>query len=104
MRIAILAAALPLSMVLSGPLAASAASDHRTFDGTVVHVSKINIKVHGVEGGQSKDISFLIDKQSLLHTVKPGEYVRVIYDQRFLGTRHADSVEPYANPRMKIKS
>ena len=104
MKIAILAAALSLGTVLSGPLAANAASDHRTFDGTVVHVSKINIKVHGVEGGQSKDISFLIDKQSLMKAVKPGEYVRVIYDQRLLGTRHADSVEPWANPAMKIKS
>ena len=104
MKIAFLAVALSLGSMLAAPLSAGAASDHRVFDGTVVHVSKFNIKVHGVEGGKAQTLSFVIDKQSMMRAVKPGEYVRVVYDQRLLGTRHADSVVPYDNPAMKIKS
>ena len=48
-------AVLALGAAFAAPLGASAASDHRTFDGTVVHVSRENIKVQGVEGGQDAD-------------------------------------------------
>jgi hypothetical protein len=100
-----LSAALALGAVAGSPLAANAASDHRLFDGKVVHVSSENIKVHGIEGGQAKTISFLINHGTRMrHTIHAGEYVRVIFDQRFLGIRHADSVDPYGAPGMKIKS
>jgi len=98
-------AALALGAAVGLPVGAGAASDHRIFEGNVVHVSGENIKVHGIEGGKAQTLSFLIGRTTLMrHRVKPGEYVRVIFDQRFLGVRHADSVEPYASPRMKIKS
>ena len=98
-------AALALGAAVSLPLAAGAASDHRVFEGNVVHVSSENIKVHGIEGGKAQTLSFLIGRTTLMrHTIKPGEYVRVIFDQRLLGVRHADSVDPYGSPRMKIKS
>jgi hypothetical protein len=94
-----------LALTVSAPLAANAASDHREFEGTVVHVSSENIKVHGREGGKMQTISFLVNHGTLMrHAIHPGEYVRIIFDQRFLGIRHADSVDPYASPRMKIKS
>jgi hypothetical protein len=100
-----ISAALAFSAAASLPLAANAASDHRLFDGKVVHVSSENIKVHGIEGGQAKTISFLINHGTKMrHTIHAGEYVRVIFDQRFLGIRHADSVDPYGAPGMKIKS
>lgn len=108
------------SLVLGGLLAPAAAgaasSDHRTFDGTIIHISTNNIKVKGLEGGQLQTLSFLyvprIGKlthnggkvtrdQKALHE---GEYVRVTYDQKALGIRHADAIEPYANPNMKMKS
>jgi len=99
------AAALALGAVLGAPLSAGAASDHRTFDGTVVHVSRENIKVQGTEGGKSQILSFLINHGTkMAHEIKPNTYVRVIYDQKFLGVRHADDVEPWANPALKIKS
>jgi hypothetical protein len=98
-------AALAFGAAASLPLAADAASDHRLFEGTVVHVSSENIKVHGVEGGVAKTISFLINHGTKMrHSIHAGEYVRVIFDQRFLGIRHADSVDPYGARGMKIKS
>jgi len=111
-----LAAGLALG-ALTLPVAANAASsDHRTFDGTIVHISSDNIKVKGMEGGQMQIISFLyvprVGKlthnhgevtrdQKMLHE---GEYVRVTYDQKALGIRHADDIEPYADPAMKMKN
>jgi hypothetical protein len=94
-----------LALTMSAPLTANAASDHREFEGTVVHVSSENIKVHGREGGKMQTISFLINHGTLMrHTIHAGEYVRIIFDQRLLGIRHADSVDPYAARGMKIKS
>ncbi len=110
------AASLALMASLAPAAAGAASSDHRTFDGTIVHISTNNIKVKGMEGGQMQVLSFLyvprIGKlthndgkvtrdQNALHE---GEYVRVMYDQKALGIRHADAVEPYANPGMKMKS
>ncbi len=109
-------ASLAIGALLVPTAAHAASSDHRTFDGTIVHISGDNIKVKGVEGGQVQTISFLyighvgklthnggkpITDMKALHA---GEYVQVIYDQKALGVRHADDIEPYANPHMKMKS
>ncbi len=99
------------------PISANAASsDHRTFDGTIVHLSGNNVKVAGMEGGRMQTLSFLYvprfgkmthnggkatTDQKALHS---GQYVRVIYDQKALGIRHADAIEPAADPHMKMKS
>jgi hypothetical protein len=107
MKIAILpvAAAFAIGTSLVAPIAAGAASDHRTFDGVVVHVSHDNIKVRGKEGGKWQILSFLINHGTkIAHTISNNEYVRITFDQRFLGVRHADSVDPYADPALKIKS
>ena len=100
------ATALALGASLAAPLSASAqASDHRTFDGSIVHVSRMNVKVQGVEAGKKQILSFIINHGTkMAHTLKNGEYVRVIYDQKLLGVRHADDIEPYANPAMKMKT
>ena len=106
MKTAIFSAATALAFATSlSPIASNAASDHREFEGHVVHVSSENIKVHGIEGGKGQTLSFLINHGTKMrHTVHAGEYVRIIFDQRFLGVRHADSVDPWKDPAMKIKS
>ncbi|GAC1548165.1 MAG: hypothetical protein NVS3B16_20830 [Vulcanimicrobiaceae bacterium] len=94
------AAALALATVSAAPLAATAAesSDHRTFDGTVVHVSTLNLKVKGVEGGKQQTLSFVyvprFGKASPIYKVHAGEYVRVTYDQKGAGARHVDKITP----------
>ena len=70
-----------------------------------MHVSRENIKVHGMEGGKAQTLSFIVNHGTkMAHTLYPNEYVRVIYDQKLLGVRHADSVDPWKNPAMKMKS
>jgi hypothetical protein len=73
-----------------------------TFSGIVDHVSSNNIKVHNPANNQ--DLSFLIlpkfdqvfsgDGKTTyqMKAVKPGQYVKVYYDQKFLGARHADRI------------
>ncbi len=111
-----LVAGLALGALILPGAAGAASSDHRTFDGTIVHISSDNIKVKGMEGGQMQTISFLYvprlgkmthnggkvtRDQKMLHE---GEYVRVTFDQKALGVRHADDIEPYANPAMNMKN
>jgi hypothetical protein len=109
-------AAFATASIGAAPSAALAASDHRTFDGTIVHISGNNLKVRGLEGGKYQIISFeylpRFGKMTHVHgktttdekDLHVGEFVRVTYDQKFLGLRHADSVEIEANPAEKIHS
>jgi hypothetical protein len=92
--------------ILGAPVGmASAASSHRDFQGTVVHVSTTNIKVHGIEGGKAQTLSFLVDPKVVkiskkvhgkataeMRDIQVGDYVLVRYDQKFLGIRHADAI------------
>ncbi len=113
-----IAAAFTLGLAIGAPIgmASAASSDHRTFDGVITHISTENIKVKGMEGGKMQTISFLykphIGKlthnggkitrdQKMLHV---GEYVRVTFDQKLLGLRHADSVDPYGAPGMVMRN
>jgi hypothetical protein len=73
-----------------------------TFSGIVDHVSSNNIKVHNPANNQN--LSFLIlpkfdrvfsaDGKTTyqMRAVKPGQYVKVYYDQKMLGARHADRI------------
>ncbi len=96
------ATALTLATALTVPLVASAkeSSDHRTFDGTVVHVSTLNIKVRGLEGGKQQILSFVylprFGKASPIYKIHAGENVRVTFDQDAGGTRHVDKITPVA--------
>lgn len=96
-RIAIAAAT--LAAVISVPVSALAVTntDHRTFDGTVVHVSETNIKVKGVEGHEHQTLSFdflpRIGMASAKHKIHKGERIRVTFDQKGVGGRHLDSVQ-----------
>ena len=73
-----------------------------TFSGIVDHVSANNIKIHNPANNQN--LSFLIlpkfdrvfsgDGKTTyqMRAVKAGQYVKVYYDQKFLGQRHADRI------------
>jgi len=95
------AATVAFATALSVPLAAGAVNtDHRTFDGTVVHVSTLNIKVKGLEGGKEQILSFVylpkLGKASPIYKIHAGQMVRVTYDQRGAGARHVDKITPMA--------
>jgi len=99
MRILRLLPAIALAAAVAAPQMASAAS---TFYGITRHVSVNNIKVENPRSHQT--LSFLIlpkfdqvfsdDGKTTyqMKNVHPGQYVRVIYDQRAFGVRHADRI------------
>jgi hypothetical protein len=92
-------AAVALAAVIGTPLGALAVTntDHRTFDGTVVHVSETNLKVKGTEGDKFQILSFdflpRLGMASAKHKVHAGERIRVTFDQKGVGGRHLDSVQ-----------
>jgi len=96
-RITIATAA--LAAVFSAPVSALAVTntDHRTFDGTVVHVSETNVKVKGVEGHEHQILSFdflpRIGVASAKHKIHAGDRIRVTFDQKGVGGRHLDSIQ-----------
>ena len=103
MNIRLSAATVALATAVSVPMTSLAAdsSDHRTFDGTVVHVSTLNMKVKGMEGGKQQILSFVylpkLGKASPIYKIHAGQNVRVTYDQRGAGARHVDKVTPLAS-------
>jgi hypothetical protein len=72
------------------------------FTGIVDHVSSDNIKITDVK--HNKSLSFMIlpkfdrvfssDGKTTyqMRRIKPGQYVKVFYDQKALGARHADRI------------
>jgi hypothetical protein len=104
-------AALALSTA-AAVLPSLAVAKTSVFDGIVVHVSVNNIKVHG--GGQ--ELSFLLvprfnkifkangNTTVQMKDIKPGNYVRVYYDQSAFGARHADRILVDTHPFKKINS
>jgi len=95
--------AIALGAFLSAPLAAVAATNtvHRTFDGTVVHVSTLNLKVKGLEAGKEQILSFdylpRFGKASPIYKIHAGEAVRVTFDQKGAGARHVTRVQQLAH-------
>ncbi len=99
-------AAFAIGIAIGAPLgiASASSSDHRDFEGTVAHVSFDNIKVHGIEGGKWQTISFLINPKitkmthnggkstAELKDIHVGDMVKIRFDQKFLGLRHADEI------------
>jgi hypothetical protein len=73
-----------------------------TFSGIVEHVSANNIKIMDQKNGQA--LSFLIlpkfnqvfssDGKTTyqMEKIHPGQYVKVYYDQKAMGARHADRI------------
>ena len=100
-RLSTLVLALLLSALGFAPAAAGSVGTS-TFSGIVNHVSANNIKVTDTKSQQT--LSFLIvpkfdqvfssDGKTTyqMKDVKAGQYVKVYYDQKALGQRHADRI------------
>ena len=96
----VLAAALAAACFV--PSAAQAKKPPATFSGIVNHVSANNIKVTDTKSGQTLgfvllpkfDRVFSGDGKTTyqMKDIKAGQYVKVYYDQKLLGTRHADRI------------
>jgi hypothetical protein len=98
LRRAALIAALPVALA-SLPYPALAVKTS-VFEGNVVHISTDNIKVKN----QTQTLSFLLvpkfdrvfssDGKTTyqMKDVRPGQLVKVYYDQKALGARHADRI------------
>lgn len=101
MRIIRLLPALALALAFAAPHAALAGKTN-TFYGITLHVSTHNIKVQNPKTKET--LSFLIlpkfdqvfsdDGKTTyqMKNVHAGQYVRIIYDQKLLGVRHADKI------------
>lgn len=100
-RLVALLAALPLAAALAAPPAtATAKVGSAWFEGTLVHVSTDNIKVKNAK----QELSFLLlpkfdqvfsaDGKTTyqMKRLHAGQLVKVYYDQRALGARHADRI------------
>jgi hypothetical protein len=110
-RSRVLGAALLLTLSTALPVRALA-SKTNVFDGSVVHVSVNNIKVRG----HGQELSFLIvprfnkifkadgNTTVQMKDIKPGNYVRIYYDQSALGARHADRILVDTHPFKSLKS
>jgi hypothetical protein len=95
----VLTAALP---ALSIAPASAEKVGSATFSGIVNHVSSNNLKVTDPKAHET--LSFLIvpkfkqvfsdDGKTTyqMNAIKPGQYVKVYYDQKVLGQRHADRI------------
>lgn len=111
MRILGFIAALVLASALLAPQAALAGKTNN-FYGEVVHVSTNNIKVYDPKNKQSLsfevapsfDQIFSADGKTTyqMKSLKHGQYVRVIYDQKLLGVRHADKIYILNNANQKV--
>lgn len=93
--------ALVLIAAFFGPQLAVAGQTNN-FYGEVVHVSSENVKVYDPKAKQT--VSFVIAPSFdqifsgngkttyQMKDLKHGQYVRVVYDQKVLGMRHADKI------------
>ncbi|HTX02771.1 MAG TPA: hypothetical protein VMD07_03740 [Candidatus Acidoferrales bacterium] len=111
--IRLFAAALLLAAVFCAPTVSSARVGSAWVEGSLVHISTTNIKI--IDDKTGKELSFLLVphfdqifsadgkttiQMSALHR---NELVKVYYDQKFLGSRHADRIEVLNRHQMMIK-
>jgi len=94
--------ALAVTSLIFVPAHADAKVGSATFSGIVIHVSTNNIKVEDPKSKQS--LSFFIlpkfdqvfsgDGKTTyqMKAIRAGQYVKIYYDQSFLGQRHADRI------------
>lgn len=113
--IAALVAALPVAAAaVAVPSPAQAAKVGSAWvEGTLVHISSNNIKVKDDKTGQ--ELSFLLvphfdrvfsgDGKTTyqMKALHSGQLVKVFYDQKFLGQRHADRILVLNRMEMKVK-
>jgi hypothetical protein len=95
-------AALPLTTIVTAAPAAAVPVGSSWVEGTLVHVSSSNIKVKDDKTG--KELAFLLvphfdqvfssDGKTTyqMKSLHSGQLVKVFYDQKLLGARHADRI------------
>ena len=101
-RLSALLLAVTVGIFAFAPALAKTKVGTATFSGIVNHVSDTSIKVTDPKSHQT--LSFLIvpkfdqvfssDGKTTyqMKAIKPGQYVKVYYDQKALGARHADRI------------
>jgi hypothetical protein len=97
------------ALLLGAPAPAIAAS---TFYGIVIHVSDNSIKVQDPRTKQTLafeivphfDQLFSADGKTTyqMKDIRAGRYVGIVYDQKFLGMRHADKVYLLNNANQRV--
>lgn len=110
MRMLRLVIALVFMTAVAAPQLALAGKTNN-FYGEVVHVSVDNVKVYDPKAKQTLsfvltpkfDQIFSADGKTTyqMKDLKHGQYVRVVYDQKALGMRHADKIFILNNANMK---
>jgi hypothetical protein len=111
-NLAALAGAVAMFSLPLGPAFASQKAGTEVFQGLVSHVSSDNLKV--TDPKTSKTLSFLLvprfnqvfkshGKTMQQTTLSNGQYVKVYYDQKFLGRPHADRVLILDNANVAMK-
>lgn len=112
MRIMLGAAPLAAFLLTVAAPAAAPAMTTSTFEGNVVHISSNNIKVKNAK----QTLSFLLvpkfdrvfssDGKTTYQMAKlhAGRLVRVYYDQKALGARHADRILVLNSAEKPVKS
>jgi hypothetical protein len=95
-------AALPLTTIITAAPAAAVPVGSSWVEGTLVHVSTTNIKIKDDKTG--KELSFALvphfdqvfsgDGKTTyqMKSLHSGQLVKVFYDQKMLGMRHADRI------------
>lgn len=117
MRILLMAAlfaALPLGATVIAPTPAQAARVGSSWvEGTLVHISTSNVKVKDDKTGQ--EVGFLLlphfdqvfsgDGKTTyqMKSLHSGQLVKVFYDQKLLGARHADRILVLTRSQMPVK-
>ncbi|MGA3038760.1 MAG: hypothetical protein ABSE64_14915 [Vulcanimicrobiaceae bacterium] len=107
-------AAALLVAVFQSPIAAIAGPAGSAWvEGSLVHISSTNVKI--IDDKTGKELSFLLVphfdqifsedgkttyQMSALHR---NQLVKVYYDQKFLGQRHADRIEVLNRRQMNVK-
>jgi hypothetical protein len=99
------------TVLLLGATAAPAVAAS-TFYGTVIHVSDNSIKVEDTRTRQTLafeivphfDQFFSADGKTTyqMKDIRAGRYVGIVYDQKFLGMRHADKVYLLNNANERV--
>lgn len=105
----------PILAIIAAMLVPQAAFAGKTnnFYGDVVHVSVENVKVYDPKNHQTLsfvltpkfDQIFSSDGKTTyqMKDLKNGQYVRVVYDQKALGIRHADKIYILRSNNTKAK-
>jgi hypothetical protein len=112
--LAALIAAVPIATSVVAPAPAQAAKVGSAWvEGTLVHVSTSNIKIKDDKTG--KELAFLLvphfdqlfssDGKTTyqMKSLHSGQLVKVYYDQKFLGYRHADRILVLTRSEKPIK-